>query len=121
MAGTERGDRHERRRFITRYDVEDAAACGEPIRMQGRDVITDEAAQRAADLGVRIERERAAGTTSGSPSTTSSSTAPSLATEPAASDADLRRAVRAAVVAELGSEVPGLDLVIDRVLRSRSR
>jgi len=36
-------------------------------------------------------------------------------------DADLRRAVRAAVVAELGSEPSGLDLVVDRVLKSRSR
>ena len=121
MAGTERGDRHERRRFITRHDVEDAAACGQPIRVQGRDVITDEAAQRAADLGVRIERDRAAGATSASPAMTSPSTVPSTAAAPAVSDADLRRAVRAAVVAELGSEVPGLDLVIDRVLKSRSR
>jgi hypothetical protein len=39
---------------------------------------------------------------------------------PAPSDADLRRAVRAAVVAELGSEPPGLDAVIDRVLARRS-
>jgi len=38
-----------------------------------------------------------------------------------ASDAALRRAVRAAVVAELGSEAPGLDLAIDKVLKARSQ
>lgn len=128
MAGTEHGGRHERRRFITRHHVEDAAASGQPIRVQGRDVLTDEAAQRARDLGVRIERERAAGTTAGSASTASTpappSTAPSTAGAPAAraaSDADLRRAVRAAVVDELGAEPSGLDAVIDRVLKSRPR
>ncbi|MEP7193781.1 MAG: hypothetical protein ABI903_13050 [Actinomycetota bacterium] len=118
MAGTEHCDRPERRRFITRHHVEDAAASGDAIRVQGRDVVTDEAAQRAADLGVRIERKAVARTASGSSVTTSSSTTP---TATAASDPDLRRAVRAAVVAELGSETPGLDLVIDRVLKSRSR
>jgi hypothetical protein len=117
MAGTEPGGRHERRRFITRHQVEDAAASGQPIRVQGRDVVTDEAAQRAADLGVRIERDRAARTAPGS----SAKAASSSVAAPATSDADLRRAVRAAVVAELGSEAPGLDLVIDRVLKSRSR
>jgi len=38
----------------------------------------------------------------------------------AASQDELRSAVRAAVIAELGSEPPGLDSVIDRVLKSRS-
>ena len=127
MAGTEHGDRPERRRFVTRHHVEDAAASGQPIRVQGRDVITDEAAQRAADLGVQIERDQVAGTTSGSSGTRSVSAGsmrPSTAAAPAAravSGADLRRAVRAAVVAELGVEPPGLDAVIDRVLKSRSR
>jgi len=121
MAGTEHGGLHERRRFITRHNVEDAAVSGQPIRVQGRDVVTDEAAQRAEDLGVRIERDQAARRVSGSSPMTSASTAPSTPAAPAASGADLRRAVRAAVVAEIGSEVPGLDAVIDRVLKSRSR
>jgi hypothetical protein len=118
MAGTEHRDRPERRRFITRHDVEDAATSGQPIRLQGRDVLTDEAAQRAADLGVRVERKGAARAGSAS-----SAMAPSPTASPttAVSESDLRRAVRAAVVAELGSEAPGLDLAIDRVLTSRSR
>ena len=58
MAETEHGHRHERRRFVTRHDVEDAAASGQPIRLRGRDLLTDEAAQRAMDLGVTVEREQ---------------------------------------------------------------
>ena len=124
MAGTEHAARYERRRFITRHDVEDAAASGQPIRLRGRDVVTSEAAQRAADLGVRIERDGAAGAASNSSAMTSLSTAPSRTVAPVARTAsadDLRRSVRAAVLAELGSEPPGLDAVIDRVLKSRSR
>jgi hypothetical protein len=121
MAGTENPDQFRRRRFVTRHDVEDAAASGHPIRLQGRDVITSEAAQRAADLGVRIERDEGASSAPGSLARTSPSPAPSAAAAPAASDAALRRAVRAAVVAELGSAPVQLDEVIDRVLKSRSR
>ena len=123
MAGTEQADRYERRRFITRHDVEDAAASCQPIRLKERDVITSEAAQRAADLGVAIDRVRAAGDAFGSSAVTPTSTAPSAAGpgERSSSAVDLRHAVRAAVLAELGSEPPGLDTVIDRVLKSRSR
>ncbi len=126
MAGSERGDRHERRRFITRHDVEDAADAGQPIRVRGRDVLTDEAAQRANDLGVAVEREGAGGGRSATRSAASAS--PASASAPPASGGsanaspdDLRRAVRAAVVAELGSEPPGLDAAIDRVLQRRPR
>jgi len=105
MAGTE----HERRRFVTRHDVEDAAAAGRPVRVGGRDVLTDEAAQRARDLGVLIERDARRGGTSGRAGGASGDVP---------QDA-LRRAVRAAVVAELRSEPPGLDAVIDRVLQRR--
>jgi hypothetical protein len=91
-----------RRRFVTRHDVEDAAAQGRAIDLGERDVLTAEAAQRARDLGVRV----------GSPGT---------GPRPGSgSDPDLRRAVRAAVVAELGREPAGLDEVVDRVLRRRS-
>ena len=89
-----------RRRFVTRHDVEDAAAHGHSIDLGDRDVLTAEAAQRARDLGVRVGH--GAGSRDGG-----------------STDADLRRAVRAAVVAELGSEPPGLDDAIDRVLRRR--
>ena len=128
MATSEQ-DRPQRRRFITRHDVEDAASSGQPIRLRGRDVVTSEAAQRATDLGVQIERDQATGTTFGSSVNTtpgssvktSPSASPPAAAAPVTSDADLRRAVRAAVVAELGAEAPGLDLAIDKVLKNRSR
>jgi hypothetical protein len=143
MAGTE----HARRRFITRADVEDAAAAGRSIQVRGRDVLTDEAAQRAMDLGVAVERESASRGRSSSGGASSpaasagagsagaasagagsagggSAGASSRGSSPAAgsvSPEDLRRAVRAAVVAELGSEPPGLDAAIERVLQRRSR
>ncbi|WP_024286202.1 hypothetical protein [Cellulomonas sp. KRMCY2] len=120
MAGTEQDSRHPRRRFVTRHEVEDAAAAGQPVRLHGRDVITHEAAQRARDLGVVIEREPSGGAPGPSAGRSSASrSAPSVATS-AAPD-DLRRAVRAAVVAELGVEPPGLDAVIARVLDRRER
>ena len=123
MAGTEHGGEQVRRRFITRHHVEDAAAAGQPIRVQGRDVVTDEAAERAADLGVRIERDGVVRTTSGSSAMSSAAVVSPPAAVPVARaerDADLRGAIRAAVVAELGAEPSGLDAAIDRVLKSRA-
>ena len=102
---------------------DDSAVSGQAIRVKARDVVTSEAAQRAADLGVSIERDGVEGVTFGSSTTTSASAGPS-AVGPVArgrSAPDLRHAVRAAVLAQLGSEPPGLDAVIDRVLKSRSR
>ena len=114
MVGTD----HERRRFVTRHEVEDAAAAGRSIRLQGRDVLTDEAAQRAMDLGVTVERPgRRTGAGAGAGPARS---APAQGSGEASPD-QVRRAVRAAVVAELGAEPPGLDAAIDRVLRRRSR
>ena len=120
MAAYERGgrDQPERRRFITRAHVEDAAAAGQPIRVTGRDTVTDEAAQRAADLGVVIERDR--GGVSGGRHQAAPVAAPPGPAAVAASQDELRSAVRAAVIAELSSEPAGLDSVIDRVLKSRS-
>jgi len=115
MVGTD----HERRRFVTRHDIEDAAAAGRSIRLQGRDVLTDEAAQRAMDLGVTVERPGRGGTgapAAGGPARTAP--APAQGSGDVSSD-ELRRAVRAAVVAELGAEPPGLDAAIDRVLQRR--
>ncbi len=105
-----------RRRFITRHDVEDAARSGTPIVVGARDVVTDEAAQRAEDFGVRIEREKTPATAAvRAPRTASAAAAAPPSTE------DLRTAVHAAVVAELGREPEGLAAVIDRVLRRRGR
>lgn len=115
MVGTD----HERRRFVTRHEVEDAAAAGRSIRLQGRDVLTDEAAQRALDLGVTVERTGRRGTGSGAAAGPARS-APAQGPGEVSPD-QVRRAVRAAVVAELGAEPPGLDAAIDRVLRRRSR
>lgn len=122
MAGTEQGRRHERRRFITRHDVEDAAAAGQPIRLRGRDVLTDEAAQRAADLGVAVEREGSAAGGRSSPDRGAPRSGQGTGGGRTDGSSDeLRRAVRSAVVAELGSEPPGLDAAIERVLQRRAR
>lgn len=103
----------ERRRFITRHDVEDVATEGRPLVVTGRDTLTDEAAQRARDLGVVIERQDGRARP-GRPS----DVAPQGAAAGASED-QLRRAVRAAVVAELGHEPAGLDAALDRVLARR--
>ncbi len=103
-----------RRRFITRHHVEDAVRSGTPIVVGARDVVTDEAAQRAEDLGVRIEREK---TPAPAPAR-APRTAPAADAAPPTSE-DLRTAVHSAVVAELGHEPEGLAAVIDKVLRRR--
>lgn len=105
-----RSDRVGRRRFITRTHVEDAARSGSAVHVGGRDVVTDEAAQRAEDLGVRIVREQAA------PSNVGNAAVPE---RPAPTPDELRAAVRRAVVAELGREPEGLTAAIDRAMRRR--
>lgn len=109
MARTEPG----RRRFITRHDVEDAAAAGRTLVVSGRDTLTDEAAQRARDLGVAVERP------DGRSRPGRSGDLAAQGSAAGASEDQLRRAVRAAVVAELGQEPTGLDAAIDRVLARR--
>ena len=111
-----------RRRFITRHDVEDAAAAGRPLVLSARDTLTDEAAQRARDLGVVVQREGQEGRTAARP-VASGAAGIGGTTGNAGSGAtgeQLRRAVRAAVVAELGHEPAGLDAAIDRVLARRT-
>ncbi|KAB7744172.1 hypothetical protein GA707_12050 [Nostocoides sp. F2B08] len=107
-----RPDRAGRRRFITRTHVEDAARSGSAVHVGGRDVVTDEAAQRAEDLGVRIVREQAA------PSRAADAPMPGGAA-PAPAPDELRAAVRRAVVAELGREPEGLTAAIDKAMRRR--
>lgn len=111
-----------RRRFVTRHHVEDAALAGTPIVVTGRDVVTDEAAQRAEDLGVRIERDapRAAAPRAASPSPSAERVVPAAVGAEPTTEA-LRKAVHKAVVAELGREPEGLAEVIDTVMRRRGR
>lgn len=105
----------ERRRFVTRTDVDDAHAAGQPLRLAPRDVLTDEAATRARDLGVAVER---AGTAR-QPGRPAAPAAAPVAAKPA-DDTALRAAIRAAVEAELGPGTPGIDAAIDRVFARRS-
>jgi hypothetical protein len=121
-----------RRRFVTRVDVEDAHRAGGAVTLGPTDVITHEAAQRAADLGVPVTRpERSkppTATTSGLRPLVADPVAPAApapaaatATAPGGGDARLRAAVREAVVAELGSQPPGLEAAIDTVLARHRR
>jgi hypothetical protein len=121
MGAPERGADQPRRRFITRTHVEDAAAAGQPVRVGPRDVVTDEAAQRAADLGVTIERPPRAGGSHPGGSGASAAPGPTPAPASGPSGPELRAVVRSAVVAELGHEPPALDRVIDAVLAARGR
>jgi hypothetical protein len=104
----------ERRRFITRTDVEDAARAGQPISLGPRDVITDEAAQRARDLEVAVHRGDDGAQRAVSPA------APASSSSNGSKQDALRQAVRAAVVAELGRQPAGLDAAIDKVLARRT-
>lgn len=112
------------RRFVTRVDVENAHRADQPISLGPRDVITHEAAARAADLGVAVERPERSQPRSWTgvaprPSVVEpiERRGPVVAGGRGRGDRDsLRKAVRAAIVAELGSEPPGLDDAIDRVM-----
>lgn len=122
MAATEPARRGEfvKRRFVTRHDVDDAGAGG-TLHLRARDVLTDEARTRARDLGVSIVVE---GRTTGSPG---GRVVPAGGVVPgggsgkvtAPTEADLRRAVKAAVEAELGTDTPGLEAAIERVFARR--
>lgn len=108
-----------RRRFVTRHDVEDAAAAGRALQLAARDVLTDEAAQRARDLGVTVQREGGRSGTAAGAAGASRPAAGAAGGGATPNGEELRRAVRAAVVAELGREPAGLDDAIDRVLARR--
>lgn len=109
-----------RRRFITRSHVQDAAESGRSLSLGPRDVLTDEGAQRARDLGVEVVREGGRRPSSAPPGSTSRVAPPGPTSgSPASTDDALRSAVRAAVVAELGAGAPGVDAAIDRVFARR--
>ena len=105
-----------RRRFVTRIDVEDAHRTGESVTLGPADVITHEAAQRAADLGVTVVRPPRG---SPPPRATAAESTAAPAVSAGSSGDELREAVRSAVIAELGSEPPGLDAAIQAVLSRR--
>ncbi len=80
------------RRFLTQRDVDDLAdgGCTELV-VDDATTLTDLARERARERGI------------------------ALVAAPTGQEA-LRTTVRAAVIAQLGGEPPGLDAVIDRVL-----
>jgi hypothetical protein len=133
-----------RRRFVTRADIEAAHRSGEAVTLGPDDVITHEAAQRATDLGVAVSRPerrpppevtgpglrplvaepvptRRPDRSGAEPATRSAAGSGGGSGGTSAGENRLREAVRAAVVAELGTEPPGLDAVIDDVLERRRR
>ncbi len=116
------------RRFVTAEDIDELAAAGRShLEVDARTTLTDLARERANDRGVAIvEVEQAAtGPVSDrrSPSgarvgvtTGTGRGAPTGTGAPDVPRRRLRAAVRAAVVAELGTAPDGLDVAIGRVL-----
>lgn len=90
------------RRFVTAEDIDELAAAGQSrLEVDALTTLTDLARERAHDRGVAIvevERAPAAGGAGDVPRRR------------------LRAAVRAAVVAELGTAPEGIDAAIGRVL-----
>lgn len=112
------------RRFITKQDIDEAADAGrDALDVDDLTTITDLAREHARDRGVRIvETGRggaragavgAAAATAAAPATGSSAGTGGSAAPRAA---EVRREVRAAVIARLGHAPEQLDAVIDRVL-----
>src|SRR5664279_2078378 len=86
------------RRFVTREDIEDAAAKGQTVlEVDEASVLTDLARERAQDLHIRITR---LGRTSA----------------PADDGPELHARVRGRVLAAVGHEPADLDAVIDAVI-----
>lgn len=95
------------RRFITKRDIEDYARAGvKLLELDDNTVITDEARQRASDLGVQVRKVAQAQPLPPAP----------LPPAPAAAADALVRQVRAAVIAQLGAAPADLDAIIARVL-----
>lgn len=124
-----------RRRFVTQTDIDDLAASGATeLVVDDATTLTDLARERARERGVRVVR--AAGSTGAPPggdvaaipsAAAGADPAPVAPADPGPSDPALpavppdqrgrvRAEVRAAVIARLGGEPPGLDRVLDRVL-----
>lgn len=128
-----------RRRFVTTRQVEDARDAGAPLLLAPRDVITDEARQRARDLGVEVRREKA-GEPAGAVSAPAAAPASAATPEPAAASAPtpapapspgavspvlgedgLREIVVRALREELGDVEADLEAVYDAVMARLGR
>lgn len=108
------------RQFITRTQIDDLAERGETLlEVDGRTTVTDAARERALERGVRVVTRPDAAGTGATPGPTAGSPAPDRTTE--VEHERLRAAVRSAVLGALGETPPGLDAVLDRVLRERER
>ena len=93
------------KRFLTKRDIDEYAECGVmEVVVDDDTVLTDLARDRAMDLGVRLIRVQ--GTGQGA----------EKLERGAAQENDVRRRVRAAVIANLGGAPPGLEAIITRVL-----
>jgi hypothetical protein len=98
------------RRFITADDVDRLVDAGTTELRYGDDTtVTDIARERARERGLALQRD------SDEPPAATSGTGPA-STVDAADRGRVRAEVRAAVVAQLGSEPPQLERIIDRVL-----
>ncbi len=107
------------RRFITKIDIDALLDAGETLLECGPETtITDLAVEYARSKGMTVRRvdAGAAATTQAGPGAAS---AAGVASEGSVVDPAERAAVRAAVVAALGSTPPNLDAVIDRAMRSQ--
>ena len=106
------------RRFITKVDIDTLLAAGKTtLECPPDTTITDLALEYARSRGMSVRRVDAASSSSSSSSSASSAGASSAAA--ASGDAAERAAVRAAVVAKLGSAPPDLDAVIERAMRGQ--
>jgi len=96
------------RRFVTAEDIDElAAAGGSRLEVDARTTLTDLARERANDRGVAIvEVEHAPAPQRGARTPSGAGAIPRR---------QLRAALRAAVVAELGATPDGLDAAIGRV------
>lgn len=110
------------RRFITKVDIDTLLAAGKTtLECPPDTTITDLALEYARSRGMSVRRVDAASSSysSSSSSSASASSAGASSAAAASGDAAERAAVRAAVVAKLGSAPPDLDAVIERAMRGQ--
>jgi hypothetical protein len=97
------------RRFITTREIDQLADEGATeLRIDADTTVTDLARERARERGIALTRTDAAG--SGAAASTM------VAPVPPADRGRVRAEVRAAVIAQLGTEPAQLDRIIDQVL-----